>query len=136
MITLYNMAINQIPLLRQVDIKELDDGRIQVRRTKVQPSELLGLAKKKLLIAIECTCKAQQLAIQEEQANLLPALTVSDLLRIDLAKAGYREINPKYDPKQYEGVGRGHLTEALAILQYVAGEQVFQNEFSNFLIEK
>lgn len=137
MVTLYNMAVNQLPLLWQVGIKELEDGRILVRRKKVQPSELVGLARQKLLQAIECTCIAQNLTWEEEKAVKLSTADFKSLVSMNIADmGGGRAISPCKDPANFERRASEYLTEALAIYEFIIGRETFQHEFSNYLLGK
>ena len=132
MTTLFNLSTNLVPTLHHVPIKELEDGSIKVYRKTLKPVEVLPWIRHRLLQAVECIVNLQALQEGEE----ITALPVQDLLGYDLEQAGYRAVSPEFDAFHWEGRACEYLKEALALLQFVAGEQVFQSEFSNYLIGK
>ena len=131
MTTLFNLSNNLVGTLHHVPIKELEDGRIKVYRKTLKPQEVLPWIRHRLLQAVECVVNLQHLQEGEE----ITALPVHDLLAYNLEKAGYRAVSPERDTFHWEGRACEYLKEALALLQYIAGEEIFDKEFSNFLLK-
>lgn len=132
MTTLYNLSRNLLPTLHHITITELEDGRIRVYRKTLEPQEVLPWVKHQLLQSIECVVNLQHLQEGEELASL----PVHDLLTYNLEQAGYRAVSPEFDTFHWDGRACMYLKEALALLQFVAGKEVFEKEFSNYLIGK
>lgn len=131
MTTLFNLSNNLVGTLHHVPIKELEDGRIRVYRKTLEPQEVLPWIHHRLLQAVQCVVNLQALQEGEEIASL----PVHDLLAYNLEQAGYRAVSPEYDTFHWEGRACEYLKEALALLQFMAGEKVFENEFSNYLLK-
>ena len=131
MTTLFNLSNNLVGTLHHVPIKELEDGRIRVYRKTLEPQEVLPWIHHRLLQAVQCVVNAQRL----QEGQELASLPVHDLLAYNLEQVGYRAISPEHDDFHWEGRACEYLKEALALLQYIAGEEIFDKEFSNFLLK-
>lgn len=130
MIDVSKLVLNAYANRHEVPIMDLGDGYTKVYRRTIKDADLLKVAKEKLVDAL--TCLSYEDAMNESQKLPCEVDTVHGALVSILGN--HLTIQSTQDA-QYRARAFDRVKEAWAILAYVVGDEVIENEYSNYLLK-